>query len=217
MRRLHWLYGLLIIGLASPALAADGATIASQGNGDGALACVSCHGADGGGMPSAGFPRLAGLNAAYIIHQLESFADGSRDNAVMKPIAKALSETDRQAVATYYSQLPIPESALKATDQSDNTLGRQLALHGKWRANQVPGCVQCHGPGGVGVGEHFPPLAGQSATYISNQLHAWQDGSRTNDPLDLMKHVADNLTDEEIAAVAEWFAGQPATLQGGAK
>ncbi|MNC81159.1 Cytochrome c [compost metagenome] len=64
----------------------------------------------------------------------------------------------------------------------------------------------CHGPGGVGVGSVFPPLAGQSAAYLSAQLNAWRDGSRHNDSNDLMGHIAKSLTPEEIKAVTEYFA-----------
>lgn len=66
--------------------------------------------------------------------------------------------------------------------------------------------MTCHGPGGVGVGDAFPPLAGQPAAYLSGQLNAWRDGSRRNDPNDLMGHIAKSLTAEEITAVADYFA-----------
>ncbi|WP_432212989.1 c-type cytochrome, partial [Pseudomonas aeruginosa] len=39
-----------------------------------------------------------------------------------------------------------------------------------------------HGPAGSGVGEAFPPLQGQGEMYLSNQLRAWQLGTRRNDP-----------------------------------
>lgn len=202
---------------ALPAFAAespDAAIIAKQGNGKGAPACSSCHGPDGGGQAAAGFPRLAGLDAAYLRRQLDSFANGSRDNAVMAPIAKALSEDERHALAEYYSRLPIPPAAAKGSvPPSGDALGEELATHGRW-SRQVPGCVKCHGPRGVGVGANFPPLAGQSATYIANQLRDWQQGKRKNDPLQLMQHVSSALDDADIKAVSEWFAAQPALPQG---
>lgn len=211
-----WLVVVVLLAMSSVAVAqtaTDAATIARQGNGRGAPPCMACHGADGGGQTAAGFPRLAGLNAAYLKRQLDSFADGSRANPTMKPVASALTEDQRQALAAYYSQLPIPKAAAKGSKPStDNALGRRLALHGRWN-RQVPGCVQCHGPHGVGVGKHFPPLAGQPATYIANQLQAWKKGTRRNDPLDLMKHVASALDEKDIQAVSAWFAAQPATVK----
>ncbi|MGY3038484.1 cytochrome c553 [Rhodanobacter sp. TND4EL1] len=195
--------------------AADAAQIATQGNGNGAPACVACHGADGAGQPAAGFPRLAGLNASYLQQQLEDFASGTRDNPVMKPVASALSAAERKALGEYYSKLPIPAALAKpATPMpAADSAGALLATRGRW-PQQVPACVQCHAPGGVGVGANFPPLAGQSATYIQNQLKAWKQGSRHNDPLELMQHVSKALSDDDITAVATWFAAQPLNSKG---
>ncbi len=215
--RFGWVVAMLMVWPAAVTAqsAPDAATIARQGNGRGAPPCATCHGADGGGQAAAGFPRLAGLNAAYLERQLDDFANGSRAKAVMNPIAKALSEDERKALAAYYSKLPIPAAAAKGqAAPADNALGRQLAVHGRWN-EQVPGCVQCHGPHGVGVGEHFPPLAGQPAAYIANQLKAWRQGTRHNDPLDLMQHVASALDEKDIRAVSTWFAAQPAELKQG--
>jgi cytochrome c553 len=63
------------------------------------------------------------------------------------------------------------------------------------------------------VGEHFPPLAGQSASYIAAQLKAWQRGTRHNDPLQLMQHLSSVLGEQDIRAVSEWFAAQPLTAK----
>lgn len=206
---------LALGGPAAVAATPNAATIAKQGNGHGAPACASCHGADGGGQTAAGFPRLAGLNEAYLLRQMDAFASGSRENSVMKPIMTALSADERKALAAYYSKLPIPSAAAKgSTAPANDAQGERLAVHGRW-SKQVPGCVQCHGPHGVGVGAHFPPLAGQSAKYIADQMQAFKDGRRHNDPLGLMRHVASALDDHDIQAVATWFAAQPAKPEGG--
>ena len=62
-----------------------------------------------------------------------------------------------------------------------------------------------------------PKLAGQSAEYIANQLKAWKDGKRTNDPLHLMAGISGKLNDRQVAAVAAYYANLPAistTFQG---
>lgn len=61
-----------------------GETIAAQGNGAGAVACVTGQGADGKGISAAGFPALAGLDAGYLGKQLHDYASGSRQNPVMQ-------------------------------------------------------------------------------------------------------------------------------------
>lgn len=92
--------------LAQPtdAQRSSGATLAAQG-GNGAAACNSCHGAHGEGNEAGGFPRIAGQSYGYLLHQLASYADGSRKNAVMQPIAAALSADQRVAAAAYFASL----------------------------------------------------------------------------------------------------------------
>jgi cytochrome c553 len=200
--------GLLLIGHATAA-EIDGNTLAHQGNGRGAAPCIACHGADGGGQGAAGFPRLAGMPAAYLRKQLDDFAAGTRDNASMKPVAAALSESERTALATYYASLPVPAPApATAPAMANASNGAMLASRGRW-SQGLPACVQCHASDGNGVGEHFPPLVGQSAVYLANQLHAWKAGTRHNDPLNLMQSVAARLSDADIDAVTAWYAAQP--------
>jgi len=205
----------LLLGHVALAATPDGASIAHQGNGHGVVPCMACHGADGGGLAAPGFPRLAGLPAAYLRKQLDDFVAGTRQNASMQPIATGLSEDERAAVASYYSGLPVPvPSPAAPMDAAQKMVGEMRAERGRW-SQGLPGCVQCHGPNGVGVGEHFPPLIGQSANYLASQLHAWQQGTRSNDPLQLMHSVAGKLSDADIAAVSAWYATPPATTTPG--
>ncbi len=197
--------GLVSALAISPALAQDGAAIAVNGTG-GAPACSSCQGAHGEGQPENGFPRLAGLDAGYIVRQLESFADGSRKNDTMPAIAKALTPADRQAVATFYAgqQAAAPQQAA-TPGVKQAARGAELVVNGDW-AQGVPGCGLCHGPSGQGVGSAFPRLAGQSAIYIENQFADWKAGKRSNDPLHLMSGIAKKLSDDDTKAVATYFA-----------
>lgn len=189
--------------------AADGRDIAANGNGRDAPACSACHGAQGEGQPVAAYPRLAGLDSEYLIDQLNAFAEGSRDNETMAPIAKALTPDERQAVAKFYAGLVTPriDEPQKADDKTI-AAGAALANRGDW-SKGLPGCGECHGAAGQGVGKAFPGLAGQSAEYIMSQLKAWKDGKRTNDPLHLMTGISSKLSDDQIAAVAAYYAGLP--------
>lgn len=218
--------GLLAVALACIALltaaspgaviAADANTIATSGNDAGAPACSACHGQSGEGRPDAGYPRLAGLSAGYLLHQLNDFASGARASDIMHPVAKALTEDERKAMATFYASATTNKApGDKTTDQKVEAAGAALAERGLW-GKSLPACAQCHGPKGQGVGDAFPRLAGQSSAYIVGQLTAWKTGRRNNDPLHLMTGIASKLDDMQIAAVAAYYAAldpSPATAE----
>ncbi|RQS10885.1 c-type cytochrome [Burkholderia sp. Bp8998] len=184
-----------------------GKAIATQGTTTGVAACIGCHGAQGEGNAAAGFPRLAGTHAAYLSAQLAAFADGSRQNPVMQPLAKLLSPHDRDVVSAYFASLPAPP-AIAASDAGSidpTNTGAWLATRGRW-SQGLPACAQCHGAGGLGVGTAFPPLAGQPAAYIAGQLNGWKHGTRAPGPMALMPMIAGKLSDADIDAVAAYYA-----------
>jgi cytochrome c553 len=97
---------LLAAGSASPA--SVGQSIAEQGTGGGAPPCSTCHGAHYEGSPAIKAPALAGLPKAFILSRLAHYAGPDGHNAYMKPVATALTPSEREAVATYLSGLPSP-------------------------------------------------------------------------------------------------------------
>lgn len=203
----HLIYGGLLATAISPVMADDGEKIYKQGGSQsGALACITCHMPDGKGMDAGGFPNIAGYSAGYLAKQIQDFKNGSRENVIMLPIATALTDAEIDAVAKYMASLDKPEVAEITRAKTPDNLGESLAIRGDW-SRSIPECVACHGPSGVGVGDAFPTLAGQGSNYLATQLRAWQQGTRKNDQNDLMGHIARSLTEEEITAVADYFAG----------
>lgn len=194
-------------GISSVLAEGMGAAVAVQGTTGGAPPCIACHGTQGEGNAANGSPRLAGLPASYLRAQMSAFADGQRENPVMAPIARLLSADEAQAVSLYFAGLPAPNLPDRAPVAAGP--GALLALDGRWSA-KLPPCVACHGPGGIGVGASFPPLAGQPAQYLAAQLEAWQQSKRQPGPLGLMQAVARRLSPADIVAVSRWFAAQPA-------
>lgn len=188
-----------------------GKAIATQGNGAGALACATCHGADGKGNSAAGFPDIAGLNAGYLEKQLHDYASGARKSSIMQPFAKALSNKDIQAVTAYYQSLETPDTDINHQAPDPDNEGEWLAMRGDWD-NNIPACNQCHGPNGMGVGDAFPAIAGQHASYLKAQLVAWRKGGRDNDPNHLMKGIADRLSEQQIAAITNYYSSLPEKL-----
>jgi cytochrome c553 len=67
-------------------------------------------------------------------------------------------------------------------------------------------CAACHGANGVSVSDTIPNLAGQKAAYLETQLKALKDASRKNP---IMNAIAAQLSNDDIANVAAFFASQP--------
>ena len=132
-----------------------------------------------------------------------------RANAVMAPIAKGLDAQARADVAAWFASLPsgiAPKPGM--ADPKDK--GAWLAERGRW-ADGIPACNACHGPGGAGVGEHFPALARLGAAYMQEQIDAWKRGQRPPGPLGLMQGIATKLSRDDISAVAQYYAQRPAS------
>ncbi len=68
--------------------------------------CAACHGKPGDKPTLPDAPALAGQQYEYLAHALNAFRGGSRENAMMGPLAKTLSDADIRALSTYYSSLP---------------------------------------------------------------------------------------------------------------
>lgn len=168
-------------------------------------ACANCHGLGGEGNAAA-YPRLAGLSTSYVVHQLESFRDGTRPNAIMQPIAANLSRQDMADVAAWYDKQKVPEPAVpRAVPPETMQRGERLAKIGDWSRN-LPPCFSCHGPGAAGVPPNFPRLAGQYSNYLLTQLESFKNGTRRNDHEELMRSVAKNMSDQDMQAVAAYLA-----------
>lgn len=180
-----------------------------------AATCAACHGANGMGNASAGFPALAGLPASYLAAQMTGFQKGTRTNPIMSAVVANLTITQVGSLAAYYAALPVPQPP-EPTPLPGGS-GAVLAIDGDWNHSTagIPACDSCHGPYGLGVGSAVPRLAGQPSGYLVVQLEAWQKDSRKGDPQGLMKRVADKLTAVQINAAAAYYAAlspNPPTL-----
>ena len=174
--------------------AAKGATIATT-------VCVACHAADGNSVMPAN-PKLAGQHPEYITKQLKNFKAGTRANPVMGPMAGTLSDEDVLNLSAYFGA-----QTTKAGSAKSNGAGSEgeKIYKGGVAAKGVPACAACHGANGAGLPVQFPRLAGQHAEYTTNQLKAFRSGERANAPM--MKVIAGKMSDQEIAAVADYVQG----------
>jgi cytochrome c553 len=146
--------------------------------------CRTCHGLDGmARIPIA--PHIGGEPAEYIVHQLTAFRDGQREHEMMSIIAKSLSDRQIMDLAAWYSGHRV---------EVELTADPLLAPEG---------CVGCHGAEGLSQMLDAPNLAGEANIYIDTQLKAFRTGKRQHE---IMSPIAAELTDEDIRAIADWYA-----------
>lgn len=85
-------------------------------------------------------------------------------------------------------------------------LGRRIALEG-FSSRKVPACQSCHGRDSRERNPFYPRLAGQPRWYLAKHLRLWKEGERGGTPFaHVMDEIARNMTEEQIDAVAAWYA-----------
>lgn len=186
--------------------------------------CAGCHGVDGIGLAPE-FPNIAGQNAGYLIKQLtemrfaarlragradrahaaeaERFRSLSklnqRANEMMDPFVVDLTDQNIRDIATYYAARPchLPTDAA----------ARPAA------PAKIVRCRVCHGDAGMTTNPTFPHLAGQKVEYLARALFLMRQAGKA-DRLNgqrgrtsgIMGPQAENLSDDEIVALAGWYA-----------
>jgi len=208
----------------------QGKLIATQGvdcgDGQACFPCYQCHGKEGAGDVGQPIPRLSGQSPDYLYESLRNFASGVRPNPVMREIAATLSDAAMRDVAAYFAAVEpatfeeaAAADALSSPDPETLVHGGVLGAVGD-ASRGVQACANCHGPQGEGLPPTYPYLAGQYADYLEHQLMAWKSGERGGDPLDIMRQIAGRLTDDEVRAVAQYYAAirpsRPIAQQAGA-
>lgn len=132
--------------------------------------CAQCHGTKGEGRDELKAPSIAALPAWYVSAQLANFHDGKRgqdgavdpQGAMMAAIAKALSETQIQALAAHVESLKEVPPAVLVVEGADVQAGQELFYER---------CMECHrynASGEVVFGS--PPLTGRQGWYLLAQL-----------------------------------------------
>lgn len=96
-----------------------------------------------------------------------------------------------------------------------------VSLNGLAQAADAPGgdpvagqaktavCGACHGPDGNSLVPIFPKLAGQGERYLLKQLHDIKDGKRV---VLEMTGLLNPLTDQDLAVIAAYYAGQKGSV-----
>jgi cytochrome c553 len=174
-----------------------------------AESCKSCHGDKGQGMKEEtrdgetlpAIPALAGQLATYTYKQLRDYANGSRSHDSMAGIAKGLTEQNAADLAVWFSSLPPQENK-----SSSQNLARAEKMVEQGDGKRIlPPCFVCHGGKGQGEKQDIPALAGQQADYFARTLLEYKNGQRHNDVYSRMRLIAQQLSEEEIKELAQYY------------
>ena len=171
--------------------------------------CAACHGADGNSI-STDWPKLSGQNQRYLYEQLMYFRDGDRMNALMMsvtPYLQTLSDDDLKNIAAFYSQYKTTVGQAK-NDEELLSLGTHLYRFGNIK-KQIPACTSCHAVYGQGNSlAGYPAVSGQQIGYLTSSLKAYRSKERNSGESSIiMQSIAENLTDYEIEALANYMHG----------
>lgn len=181
---------------------AKGGTLYDAGDAARGLpACMSCHGAAGNSTIVAN-PKLSGQIADYTLKQLVDFTTPNRQNPIMTPYSKMLTEDEKRHIAAYLATQKIKPGAAKNKDTVE--LGRKI-YRGGIAEKGVAACASCHGATAGGIPAQYPRLSGQHQDYTYAQLDAFKNGTRKNSVQ--MTTLAQRMSPEEMKAVSDYIAG----------
>ncbi|MCT4370634.1 cytochrome c4 [Yangia mangrovi] len=156
--------------------------------------CRTCHGIDGmAQIPIA--PNIGGEPEAYLESQLMAFKTGTRENEMMSVVAAGLTAQQISDVSAWYGAHTASASLPEGVNEED----------------APDACVSCHGANGIALLPEAPNLAGEVNIYIDTQLKAFRTAKRKHD---IMSSIAAEMTDEEIRAVADWYAAVKLEITG---
>ena len=162
-----------------------------------AVTCSACHGAGGNSRVEA-VPILAGMNPAYFKKAIEDYATGKRLSPEMEPFAKQIKLLGVDELAAFFAAQPRTPGASRP-DRAAVERGRAAATQ----------CAACHGAEGQGdAAKLVPPIAGQPAVYLRNQLLLFKADKRSpgDEALAKMKAALKAIPDETLADVAAYYS-----------
>ena len=188
---------VLLGGVLKPGVAtADEARADAKRGARIAYTCFGCHGIPDyrNAYPNYHVPRLGGQHEGYLAAALTEYRSGARPHPTMRGQAASLSDADIRDIAAYFA-------TSKPVASAGTALGSAPAA--------AAVCTACPGQDGGGLTPDYPTLSGQYADYIGQALKAYRKGTRQNP---IMAGFAAALKDEDIAALAHYFAAQQPPL-----
>jgi cytochrome c553 len=158
--------------------------------------CAGCHGRTGRGGKGGTYPRIAGIDEAYLARQMRAFKTRERVNIPMYPYAteRELSPNDVLDISRLFSRMELP-TRMPDLPPGTSALVRLRTALTVFNVPPVDGdaergaeiyeaeCSDCHGPEGWGE-DDVPQLAGQYTEYLRRQIDGFRSGERSNEDMD---------------------------------
>jgi len=152
--------------------------------------CAGCHGANGQGGKGGIYPRLAGLDPAYMAKQIEDFKSRKRINLPMLPYAndRELAPEDVHDITNYLAGIQLGSKLPEQTGHMDGLerlrqaesivqIGRHAGDVNRGERLYNEACKVCHSRDGMGRADK-PQLIGQHIEYLNKQLRDFREGKR---------------------------------------
>ncbi|MDD4882665.1 MAG: c-type cytochrome, partial [Gallionellaceae bacterium] len=152
--------------------------------------CGGCHGQQGHSADEK-TPSLAGQDAQYLVKTMKNYRDGGRAHAEMKAMLAGVKDPDLANIAAFY-----------VAQQPKQALATQPTAGQQWAER----CDKCHGATNDNPAMVAPHLAGQPVAYLVKALTDYREGKRVQSAMHAMGAP---LSDADIQAIAEYYAGQP--------
>jgi len=154
--------------------------------------CIGCHGSESYDniYPTYKVPKLGGQNAEYIAAALAAYNNGERKHPTMVAQAASFDADDVADIAAYIAS----KGEYEGSNEVVGTAPEAAAT-----------CVACHGPSGKSIAGMYPNLGGQHESYLKQAIGDYKSGERSNIQ---MAPLAQQLSDEDVAAIAAFYAAQ---------
>lgn len=186
--RYRALCGMLLAGFMTTSQASD--SVEALAN-----TCNNCHGVDGVSV-GPNMPTIGGLPEAYLNNIMLEWKAGTRYSATMGRLIKGYSDEQIAALAKHFAAKPWVPAAQK-TDAKLVALGKKVTAR----------CAGCHGENGNAGDGETPNLNGQWSQYLQLEALKYRDDAVAM-PSRPMRNAAKKLSEEEVKAVAEFYASQ---------
>lgn len=182
--------------------------------------CAGCHGEFGQGGKQGEYPRLAGMPAAFIAHQLHLFRDRKRPNLAMIEYVdeRQMPDEDIRDISAYLERMEVPRrmpdmpadaTALARLQAAARVLNIPRAEGDAEAGRRLYNreCGSCHGADGLGDREQaVPPLVGQYTNYLQRQVEKYLKRIRIHDESDPDYELLADFTADELRDIFAYLS-----------